>query len=220
MAAERHLESEVVYVEYSGMFGGEAAIELLEAVSEAVSWSRVWYGGGLDSRENAAAVLAAGADAVVVGNVFHEIAAEEVELCARAAADLAPDADEQTVRAWLASAVDLQDAAATRYLATTLAAADPTKLARDRAVETVRTWLALEGLRDRAAPRVEDANELRRWVEALPADDLPGADGWLPPALARAYVRAHLARAFGFEMDAGPVGHVGVLAESVATTEP
>jgi len=84
LAAEYHLESEVVYLEYSGTFGGEEAVTMLEELDDALTAPRLWYGGGLDSAEHAESMLDAGADAVVVGDVFHSIAAGEAELVQRA----------------------------------------------------------------------------------------------------------------------------------------
>jgi phosphoglycerol geranylgeranyltransferase len=47
LAAQHHLDSEVIYLEYSGTFGGDEAAKILDAIDDAVSWSQVWYGGGL-----------------------------------------------------------------------------------------------------------------------------------------------------------------------------
>jgi phosphoglycerol geranylgeranyltransferase len=84
LAAEYHLESEVVYLEYSGTFGGEEAATILDELDDALTAPRLWYGGGLDSAEKAETVLAAGADAVVVGDVLHDVAGAEANLVDRA----------------------------------------------------------------------------------------------------------------------------------------
>ncbi|ERH09683.1 MAG: putative phosphate-binding enzyme [halophilic archaeon J07HX64] len=84
LAAEYHLESEVVYLEYSGTFGGEEAVTMLEELDDALTTPRLWYGGGLDSAERAESVLDAGADAVVVGDVLHGVADAEATLLERA----------------------------------------------------------------------------------------------------------------------------------------
>ncbi len=84
LAAEYHLESEIVYLEYSGTFGGEEAVTMLEELDDALTAPRLWYGGGLDSAERAGSVLDAGADAVVVGDVLHDTADTEAELVERA----------------------------------------------------------------------------------------------------------------------------------------
>lgn len=84
LAAEYHLESEIVYLEYSGTFGGEEAVAILEELDDALTAPRLWYGGGLDSAERAESVLDAGADAVVVGDVLHGVADTEATLVERA----------------------------------------------------------------------------------------------------------------------------------------
>lgn len=194
LAAEKHLESEAVYVEYSGTFGGEEGADIVAAVADACSWSRVWYGGGLDSRERAERILDAGADAIIVGNVFHAIADEERDLCARAVDALDPDASRSDVREWLTDAVDVGESSATRYLETVPSVPDPELTATRYLVETVRVRLALEAL---AADLDDaDADEMRRTVEAR--DDLPGADvldGATndPTGVARTVALGHLA---------------------------
>jgi phosphoglycerol geranylgeranyltransferase len=162
MAAERHLESELVYLEYSGTYGGEEAVEILESVSPALSWSRLWYGGGLDSREHVEAMLDAGADAVVVGDAFHRVAQEEADLCERAARELdgsvaldasatsnanaTTDGDATDVREWVRETVAVGDSAAAAFLATIPSVAEPERLAERYLTETVRAWLALREL--------------------------------------------------------------------------
>ncbi|QLH84646.1 heptaprenylglyceryl phosphate synthase [Halosimplex pelagicum] len=125
MVADRHLDSEVVYVEYSGTYGGDEAADVLRAVADSVNGARVWYGGGIDDREKTTEMLAAGADTVVVGDCFHDVADEEIEICARAveALGVAPSADE--IRSWFDAAVDSAETAAARYLRTTPRVDDP-----------------------------------------------------------------------------------------------
>ena len=84
LAAEYHLESEVVYLEYSGSFGGDEAATILAELDDALTSPRLWYGGGIDSAQRADTVLDAGADAVVVGDVLHDIANVEADLIERA----------------------------------------------------------------------------------------------------------------------------------------
>lgn len=194
LAAERHLESDVVYVEYSGTFGGEEAVDIVRAIADACSWSRVWYGGGLDSRERAERMLDAGADTVVVGNVFHEIAEQERTLCRRAVEELDPDASRSTVREWTTGAVDVGDSSATRYLETVPDVPDPELTATRYLVETVRVRLALEALE--ADLDGADAGEIRRAVERR--EDLPGVSELAgaasdPTGVARAIALGHLA---------------------------
>ncbi|MWV64075.1 heptaprenylglyceryl phosphate synthase [Halorubrum sp. JWXQ-INN 858] len=131
MAAEYVLDAEVLYLEYSGTYGGEEATAALEAIDDGVDWTRVWYGGGVDSREKATAVLDAGADAVVVGDVFHRVAEEEAALAADYldAVGTDPDSDPGAA-AWLADACDLADTAAARYLSTIPGVDDPVAEAR------------------------------------------------------------------------------------------
>ncbi|NHN58320.1 MULTISPECIES: heptaprenylglyceryl phosphate synthase [Halorussus] len=148
MAAERHLESELVYLEYSGTYGGEEAAETLAAIADGLTWSRLWYGGGLDSREHAAAMLDAGADAVVVGDAFHRIADEEADVCERAVDALDADASESAVREWIRENAAVADSHAASYLATIPWLADPERRAERYLIATVRTWLRLRELAD------------------------------------------------------------------------
>jgi phosphoglycerol geranylgeranyltransferase len=152
MAAERHHESEIVYLEYSGTFGGEEAVDILGAISDGLTWSRLWYGGGLDNRENARMVADAGADAIVVGNIFHEIAEEEVQIAERALEDLDPDASRDEVASWIDDEVDVEDTCAASYLSTILSVDNPEGRARGYLLTTVRTWLAVQ-------PIVEELDE-------------------------------------------------------------
>jgi phosphoglycerol geranylgeranyltransferase len=209
LAVEHYLESEIIYLEYSGRFGGEEAVDLLEAIDDAVSAPRIWYGGGLDSRENAEAVLEAGADSVVVGNVFHEIAEEEREHCRAAAADLAADADEAAVEDWVAANVDVPESSAARYLSTIPGVARPDRLAEEYLVTTLQLYLETRALAD----EVVDASSLSD-VEAV-LDDRPAAPGAtalagvVEPAFQRRLVRALLAAHAGLEPDL-PVSHLAV----------
>jgi len=119
LAAEYHLESEIIYLEYSGTFGGDEAVEILDRIDDGVSWSRIWYGGGLDSRDAVESVMAAGADAVVVGDVFHDIAELEGDLCRQAVAEFDPESVDRTeLEEWVADQIDTAEASATRYLST------------------------------------------------------------------------------------------------------
>jgi phosphoglycerol geranylgeranyltransferase len=152
MVADRYLDSPVVYVEHSGSFGGHEAEAVLAAVSDAVSGPRLWYGGGLASRTDVRRMLDAGADAVVVGNVFHEIAREEASLFDRADGTLPADASRARVEAWLAAEVDVAETAAAAYLSTVPTCARPTATATTLLVDTLVAWLRL-----RTASSVETA---------------------------------------------------------------
>ena len=214
LAAEKHLGSEVIYLEYSGTYGGDEAVDILEAIGDAVSWPRIWYGGGLASREDANRVLAAGADAVIVGNAFHDVAEEERRLCALAAEELDPGASRSAVREWLAAAVDVAESDAARYLSTAPSVADPAATAERYLEASVRLWLALDGL-------AADAGDLEGSeavagvaascdVSALPAADLLGRNAGAE-ALLREYVRAHLADRNGCPAGEFPADHVGAI---------
>ncbi|MFP8952719.1 heptaprenylglyceryl phosphate synthase [Natrialbaceae archaeon A-arb3/5] len=69
LATESFYDFPVFYVEYSGTYGGP---EDVEAAATYLSETTLFYGGGIDSREKAEEILAAGADAIVVGDCFHD----------------------------------------------------------------------------------------------------------------------------------------------------
>ena len=161
MAAEHHLESEVIYLEYSGTFGGEEAVDILEEIDDGVSWSRVWYGGGLDNRENAQQILDAGADAVIVGDSFHDVAEEEAELAAEATDALGAGASREEIRDWLESELDLADTAAARYLSTIVDVPSPEERATRYLAAGIEIALELgtvaDTLSDPTAQDIRDA---------------------------------------------------------------
>lgn len=66
--ADQLLRFPIVYVEYSGMFGN---MSLLRAASDVLQHARLFYGGGIDSKERAQEA-AKWADTIVVGNVIYE----------------------------------------------------------------------------------------------------------------------------------------------------
>jgi phosphoglycerol geranylgeranyltransferase len=146
LAAEYHLDSEIVYLEYSGTFGGDEAVALLEAIDDATSWSRVWYGGGLDDRERTAQILDAGADAVVVGDSFHDIAETEREVVERARETFDDPPTAETVEAWVAETVALAEATPTRYLATIPDVSAPEAAASEALAAAVDLVLRLDAL--------------------------------------------------------------------------
>jgi phosphoglycerol geranylgeranyltransferase len=218
MAAERHLGSDVVYLEYSGTFGGDEAVALLEAIREGVSGSRIFYGGGLDDRENAERVLEAGADAVVVGNVFHEIAEEEAALLDDAAAALGTDATRAEVREWVRGEVTLGETAAARYLSTVVAVPDPEERAGRYLADGVHVGLALRAIAHDLADETggEDVDEARL-RRTLSGESLPGetayADALADDArpLARRLGLTLLSSRFDVDLDDGfAAAHVGV----------
>lgn len=65
--AERYLGLPIVYLEYSGVFGDPRKVKIL---SESLTESSLFYGGGIDSQTTAAEMLRY-ADVIVVGNVVY-----------------------------------------------------------------------------------------------------------------------------------------------------
>jgi len=212
MAAERHLDSELIYLEYSGTFGGDEAQSILEAIDEGRRWSRLWYGGGLDNRENARAVLEAGADAVVVGNVFHEIAAEEAEICERAAEELDADVTRDEVLEWLDGDVDIAESSATKYLSTIVDVPNPEGRAREYLVTTIQTWLAVQDavvdLDEKGAASVPELEEMFRSTELPGRSDVTAVldeESFLTDLLV-----ALAAPRYDLEVDGPPVKHLSL----------
>jgi phosphoglycerol geranylgeranyltransferase len=178
MAAEHHLDSEVVYLEYSGTYGGEEAAEILAEVADVTKWARVWYGGGVRSAAEAEAVLEAGADAVVVGDVFHDVADEEAELARRYAAEEGA-LDAEAIRTWLASSADADDLVASAYLSTIPSVDDPEELAERYLTATIYLWLWLDAERDDGAGAgVENDDD---------ADSTTATPPWEVPAFASVF---------------------------------
>lgn len=144
LAAEYHLDSEVIYLEYSGTFGGDEAVEILEAIDEGVTWSKLWYGGGLDNRENAEAVLDAGADAVIVGDIFHDIATEEATLVEQAREEFDGEPERERLREWIEETVDIEETSAARYLSTIPTVSAPEKRAHGYLTAGVEIALGID----------------------------------------------------------------------------
>lgn len=121
IGADSHLNSEVVYIEYSGTYGGEEATSVIKAISSELNWSKLWYGGGLASRDQVRDITEAGVDGVVVGNAFHEIAREQESFYEELKTDRSlseqPRFDE--IDDWVTNSVDIPDTAGARYLSTT-----------------------------------------------------------------------------------------------------
>lgn len=69
LATETFYGFPIFYVEYSGTYGGP---EDVEAAAKHLDETVLLYGGGIDSRAKAEAILAAGADSIVVGDCFHD----------------------------------------------------------------------------------------------------------------------------------------------------
>jgi phosphoglycerol geranylgeranyltransferase len=169
MAAEYHLESEIIYLEYSGTFGGQEAVDILEQIDEGVSWSRIWYGGGLDNRENATKVLDAGADAVIVGDVFHDIAREEADLVERAREAFDETTDTDELREWITDGIEVSETSAARYLSTIPNVPDP----EERAARYLAAGVELALAADPIVGSLDDPDE-SEVRETLDDGDLPG----------------------------------------------
>ncbi|QFU83273.1 heptaprenylglyceryl phosphate synthase [Natronorubrum aibiense] len=69
LATERFYGFPIFYVEYAGRYGGP---EDVAAAARVLEETTLLYGGGIDSREKATEILSAGADAIVVGDCFHD----------------------------------------------------------------------------------------------------------------------------------------------------
>ncbi|MFC3959228.1 heptaprenylglyceryl phosphate synthase [Halovivax cerinus] len=69
LATETFYDFPIFYVEYSGTYGGP---EDVAAAAKHVDETVLLYGGGIDSRVKAEEILDAGADAIVVGDCFHD----------------------------------------------------------------------------------------------------------------------------------------------------
>jgi phosphoglycerol geranylgeranyltransferase len=69
LATESFYDFPVFYIEYSGTYGGP---EDVEAAANYLDETVLLYGGGIESQEQTEEILDAGADAVVVGDCFHD----------------------------------------------------------------------------------------------------------------------------------------------------
>jgi phosphoglycerol geranylgeranyltransferase len=211
MAAERRLGSELLYLEYSGTYGGEEAERLLSAIDDATDWSRVWYGGGIDSREATERMLEAGADTVVVGDAFHDVATEEAALTERARDDLGAGADRDRVAEWLDGQVDPAGTNAARFLSTVPSVADPTATARRYLVAGITTWLAVEALAD----GVEDASSPTSLKRSIRRAGVPSVEelselGEHGRLYAGNFALAAVASRSGLEVGSMPVDHLSM----------
>ncbi|ELZ07674.1 heptaprenylglyceryl phosphate synthase [Natrialba aegyptia] len=69
LATETFYDFPIFYVEYSGTYGGP---EDVASAARYLDETVLLYGGGIDTREKATTILEAGADAIVVGDCFHD----------------------------------------------------------------------------------------------------------------------------------------------------
>lgn len=69
LATEAFYGFPIFYVEYSGTYGGTADVE---AAAQYLDETTLLYGGGIASHAQTTEILDAGADAVVVGDCFHD----------------------------------------------------------------------------------------------------------------------------------------------------
>ncbi|WP_440992105.1 heptaprenylglyceryl phosphate synthase [Haloarchaeobius baliensis] len=69
LATESFYGFPIFYIEYSGTYGGTADVE---AAAQYLDETVLLYGGGITSQRQTEEILDAGADAVVVGDCFHD----------------------------------------------------------------------------------------------------------------------------------------------------
>lgn len=69
LATESFYGFPIFYIEYSGTYGGP---EDVKAASKYINETVLLYGGGIESSQQTKEILTAGADAVVVGDCFHD----------------------------------------------------------------------------------------------------------------------------------------------------
>jgi len=195
LAAQHHLESEIIYLEYSGTFGEDEAVEILEKIDDAVSWSRIWYGGGLDNRRDVNRVLDAGADAAVVGDVFHRVAEVEAELFEQARGELDAETGREAIEAWVTDAVEVADTDAGRYLSTIPDVTQPEQRATEYLAESLAFALAVEeiadGLSDPTAADIERAVSEASLPGRETVANVSGADAGLVDRVATGLLSAH-----------------------------
>jgi phosphoglycerol geranylgeranyltransferase len=212
LAAEYHLESEVVYLEYSGTFGGEEAVRMLDELDDALTTPRVWYGGGLDSAEKADTVLDAGADAVVVGDILHDIADAEADLVGRAREAFEAAPDHPRLVDWVEETVDVGETSAMRYLSTIPEVDDAAAMATEYLAAGVEFALVVDALAGRLDdPDGADVAESLREDARLPETRLAGALDGEQTDLPRRLAVTLLAERFDIDIDDAFAGrHLGI----------
>ena len=81
--AERLFGQEIIYIEYSGMYGDP---EIVAAAQEVLDAAALFYGGGIHDYDSAY-VMAEQADVIVVGNLLHDEGADVVRETVEGATD-------------------------------------------------------------------------------------------------------------------------------------
>ncbi|WP_336325289.1 geranylgeranylglyceryl/heptaprenylglyceryl phosphate synthase [Halovenus sp. HT40] len=180
LAAQHHLDSEIIYLEYSGTFGGDEAVEILDAIDDGVSWSQIWYGGGLDNRADAERVLDAGADAVVVGDVFHRVAEVEADLFEQAREQFDEETPTDEIQSWVAETTDIDETDAVQYLSTVPSVDDPEQRAIEYLTAGIEFALAVsalaEGVSDPTPSEIRTAVADQEFDIEAAFRTIPGAD--------------------------------------------
>lgn len=177
LAAEKHLESPVIYLEYSGTYGDDEAADILEAIDHELGWSRLWYGGGISNREEATNVLEAGADTVVVGNIFHEIATEEEEISNSASEEFDSGATVAQITDWLDQEFEVEKTNGYKFLSTIPSVTRPKDLSHSYLAKTITLRLIIEELTGNGSRDIA-VDELKRKVEQ--SWDTTAVDSELP----------------------------------------
>jgi phosphoglycerol geranylgeranyltransferase len=154
-------------------------------------------------------MLDAGADAVIVGDAFHEVAEEEAELAADAADELAAGVDRLAVEEWIAEQVDPDETRAARYLATIPAVEDPATSALDYLATGVWIQMRLEALAE-SADGVASGEAIRTRLreEGVPGERELAELGERGRAYAQAAAVAVLEDRLDLEEETLPVTHV------------
>jgi phosphoglycerol geranylgeranyltransferase len=139
-------------------------------------------------------VLDAGADAAVVGDVFHRVAEIEAELFEQARDELDAETDRDAIEAWVTDAVDVADTDAGRYLSTIPDVTQPEQRATEYLAESLAFALAVEeiaeGLTDPTAADIEEAVSEASLPGRATVANVSGADAGLVDRVAEGLLSA------------------------------